>query len=122
MALAGPLAEFAVSLTIDGSIASQGAVATVLGSEFAAQADDDDDDEQEENKSAADEKAENKSDGKLVIAEEIELGHVSRKTCTSSLCHDFRCRSISSSHSHALVLKSGEHLLLDPIPLWLKHV
>ena len=32
-----------MSLTIDGSIASQGAVATVLGSEFAVQADDDDD-------------------------------------------------------------------------------
>ena len=121
MALAGPLAEFAVSLTIDGSIASQGAVAIVLGSEFAVQADDDDD-EQEENKSAADEKAENKSGGKLFIAEEIELGHVSRKTCTSYLCHDLRCRSIGSSHSHALVLKSGEHLLLDPIPLWPKHV
>ena len=73
-----------MSLTIDGAIASQGSVAVVLGPGFDAAEDDLDDFENEDERIVKTDDDKEK-DGKLVIAEEIDLGHVSRKTCGSRL-------------------------------------
>ncbi|KAJ3531222.1 hypothetical protein NM688_g7605 [Phlebia brevispora] len=92
VALAGPLAEFVVSLGNDGQIASQGSISDVLAKdkelaeelERETQADDTDDVDEdynvgEDGDGDGDDKAKPK-DGKLVIAEEIQLGHVQRKS------------------------------------------
>ena len=69
-----------VSLTIDGAIAAQGSVAAVLGSEFTV-AEDDFDESDDTDTTAVKTDDDKEKDGKLVIAEEIALGHVSRKSC-----------------------------------------
>ena len=84
VAMASPIADFVVSLGTDGRVASQGTLSKVLAkdhklSEEVAE-------EREELKKAEDEvdavepdseDAPKKSDGKLVVAEEISEGHVS---------------------------------------------
>ena len=90
MALAGPIADFVVALGNDGRITSQGSVADALAQnqtlakevkheEQAVELDENED----EDKDAEEDAATGDSTGKLVVAEEIELGHVSRSACTS---------------------------------------
>ena len=89
--MVSPLADFVVSLGTDGRIASSGTVATVLASdstlakevEYEKRVDEEDIEANEGDDH--DDEVKEKKDGKLVIAEEIELGHVSQKSCKRSL-------------------------------------
>lgn len=86
--MAAPLAEFIVTLGIDGRIASQGSVSDVLAKDSALAEEiehekmivelDEGDEEIVDQTDDIDAKA---SKGKLVIAEEVQLGHVSKKSC-----------------------------------------
>ena len=82
--MASPIADFVISLGTDGRVASQGTLSKVLAKDhklFEEVAE-----EREELKKAEDEvdavdpdseDAPKKSDGKLVVAEEVSEGHVS---------------------------------------------
>ena len=86
--MASPVADFVVSLGTDGRVASQGSMSKVLAKDKGLSKEID-----EENKVI--EKAEHtvddqqpveeskKSDGKLIVAEEISVGHISWPACTS---------------------------------------
>ena len=93
--MASPIADFVVSLGTDGRVASQGTLSKALAKdqtlsrEFG--------DQREELKKSEsevdavepdDEAAPKKSDGKLVVAEEISEGHVSwqARECCSLTC------------------------------------
>ena len=88
VAMASPVADFVVSLGTDGRVASQGSMSKVLAKDKGLSKEID-----EENKVI--EKAEHtvddqqpveeskKSDGKLIVAEEISVGHISWPACTS---------------------------------------
>jgi hypothetical protein len=75
------LADFAVSIGTDGCIVAQGSVLEVLGADKTIS---DELQEDEEAINMAEEEVEKRavpqSDGKLIIAEEIEEGHVSWKS------------------------------------------
>ncbi|KAI0329604.1 multidrug resistance-associated ABC transporter [Cubamyces sp. BRFM 1775] len=84
VAMASPIADFVVSLGTDGRIASQGTLSKVLAKDKKLSAELAE--EREEMKKAEDEvdhvepddeSAPKKSDGKLIVAEEIAEGHVS---------------------------------------------
>ena len=86
--MASPLAEYIVSMSSDGHISSHGSVSAVLLTDSALAEEverekklelleeDSDKMDPEDSKDGKETK-----DGKLVVAEEIELGHVSRKSC-----------------------------------------
>ncbi len=82
VAMASPLADFVVSIGVDGRIASQGSVSEALAKdsklaeEFKHEEEAIELDENED----VDEVA-GTTDGKLIVAEEIEVGHVSLGAC-----------------------------------------
>ena len=84
--MAGPLADFVVSLGADGCILSQGSVSDAIAKDDSLakemkheqEAIELDEDEGEDEIAAEDKK------GKLVVSEEIEIGHVSWPACTSA--------------------------------------
>lgn len=82
--MAGPLADFIVSLNRNGQITSQGSVSDVLAqnTELAEELQREEDaiKREEHEKEPEDVPAE---DGKLVLQEEIEEGRVSRAACKS---------------------------------------
>lgn len=87
--MASPIADFVVSLGTDGRVASQGSMAKVLAKDKGLS-------KEIEEENEVIEKAEHtvddqqpieetkKSDGKLIVAEEISVGHVSWPACTSA--------------------------------------
>jgi hypothetical protein len=83
IAMTRSLAEFAVSIGTDGTITAQGTILEVLGSDKTIS-------EELKQDQKAIEKAEEEvdkpnapsSDGKLIVAEEIEEGHISWQSCT----------------------------------------
>ena len=83
--MAGPLADFVVSLGTDGCILSQGTVSDAiakddsLAKEMKHEQEAIELDEDEGDEIAAEDKK-----GKLVVSEEIEIGHVSWPACTSA--------------------------------------
>ncbi|KAJ7283151.1 hypothetical protein C8J57DRAFT_1498229 [Mycena rebaudengoi] len=81
IALAGPIAHFVVTFGADGTVKSQGSVAELARGPLAAQIREDqkalDKVEQEVDAPTTQEAAAPKSDGKLIVAEEIHEGHVS---------------------------------------------
>ena len=87
IALVGPLADFVVSLGSDGRISSQGSVSDA----FATDEDFADEVEHEMEALELDEHEEDldtpagEQNGKLVLAEEIVEGHVSRSACAFCL-------------------------------------
>lgn len=87
VAMAGPLADFVVSLGTDGYIVSQGSVNDAiakdarLAEEMKHEAEAIELDEIEE--TTADKPIDAKA-GKLIVAEEIAIGQVSRDACESS--------------------------------------
>ena len=89
--MASPLADFVVSLGNDGQIVSEGSVSDALAKnselaeefkheEEAIELDEDESSEQPDTSLVAEDKS-----GTLVLAEEIEEGHVSGAACTYSL-------------------------------------
>ena len=91
--MAGPLAEFVVSLDTDGNIVSQGSVSDAIAKDATLQEEmkrEEEAVELDEIEDAADDSADKSVDekkGKLVVAEEIAHGHVSWKACE---CHILR--------------------------------
>ena len=83
VAMVSPIASFVVSLGTDGRIASQGSVSEALlkDNEVEKEMEESKDAikkaEQEETTEGNPDEAKPKSDGKLVVAEEIAEGHVS---------------------------------------------
>ncbi|KAJ7283175.1 P-loop containing nucleoside triphosphate hydrolase protein [Mycena rebaudengoi] len=81
VALAGPIAHFVVTFGADGTVKSRGSVAELARGPLAAQIREDqkalDKVEQEIDAPTTQEAAAPKSDGKLIVAEEIHEGHVS---------------------------------------------
>ena len=81
--MASPLADFVVSLGTDGRIGTQGTVSDALAknSELAEEIKHEEEavelDENEDEEEASTETAK----GKLVLAEEVEVGHVSPEAC-----------------------------------------
>ena len=88
------MAKFVVSLGPDGRIDSQGSISDVLTkhSELAEQVKHEEEAvELDEDEEAVTEDAANaKGDGKLVVAEEIEEGHVSKASCKTATCSSRR--------------------------------
>ncbi len=91
--MASPLADFVVSIGADGCIASQGSVSETLAKdsklveEFKHEEEAIELDENEDETEANDSEV---KDGKLIVAEEVEEGHVSIgacKFCLSSVNH-----------------------------------
>ena len=125
--MASPLAEYVVSLGSDGHIASHGSVSAVLSSDVALAKEVEREKEQElleEDSDEADaEEAKDgkeKKDGKLVVAEEIELGRVSRKSCESC----FKLSTWSTDNgccSPAVVRKPRGRPILVAIRRWIDH-
>ena len=101
--MASPVADFVVSLGTDGRVASQGSMSKVLAKDKGLSKEID-----EENKVI--EKAEHtvddqqpveeskKSDGKLIVAEEISVGHISWPACMCIVV-------ISSSDTYSRTVK-----------------
>jgi hypothetical protein len=90
VALARPIADFVVSFGSDGRIHSQGTISEITKrGPLAAQIRKDqqvlDKAEQEVDVEAPEAKPADTADGKLIVAEEIQLGHVSGSACLSSL-------------------------------------
>jgi hypothetical protein len=88
--LARPIADFVVSFGSDGRIQSQGTISQITKRGLlAAQIREDqrvlDKAEQEVDAEASTPKPADTIDGKLIVAEEIQLGHVSGSACLSSL-------------------------------------
>ena len=89
--MAGPIAEFVVSLGADGRLLSQGSLSMALekdqklSAEFAEEGNEIEKSEQEidQDVEAPIAKAK-KSDGKLIVSEEISQGHVGWPACASS--------------------------------------
>ena len=83
VAMASPLADFVVSLGTDGRIATQGSVSDALKKNKALAEEvkhEEEAVELDETEDRVEGPAEEKK-GKLVLAEEIEEGHVSREAC-----------------------------------------
>ena len=78
--MAAPIADFILSIGINGHIAAQGTVDNVLG-ERADQTQLEEIYQREDIVDESVDKNEKKSDGKLVIAEEVALGHVQWSAC-----------------------------------------
>jgi hypothetical protein len=103
VALMGPLSDFVVSMH-DGKVLKQGSLKDVLKEDIVLvqQLKHDEDELQKEQEAELEElteltTVEKKSAGKLIVAEEIPLGHVSRDTSE---------RSCGSGHPHSNVLHS----------------
>lgn len=83
--MAGPLADFVISLNTDGHIISQGSISEALAkdSKLAEEIKHEEEavelDENED--TAAEAKPTDEKKGKLVVAEEIAVGHVSWSAC-----------------------------------------
>jgi hypothetical protein len=80
VALAGPVAQFVVSIGLDGSVRSQGAdIGTALSVDpmLAAEVEHDKESLEKDGKQASSEAA---ADGKLVLAEELAEGHITWKS------------------------------------------
>ena len=85
VAMASPLADFVVSLGTDGRIATQGNINDALKKNKALAKEvkhEEEAAELDETEERVEGTAEDKK-GKLVLAEEIEEGHVSREACES---------------------------------------
>ena len=85
--MASPLADFVVSLGTDGRIASQGSVSDAIAKnkELAEEVKHEEKaielDEEESPEESEETAEEANASGKLVLAEEIEEGHVSKDAC-----------------------------------------
>ena len=82
--MASPLADFVVSLGTDGHIADQGSVSDVIAqnSKLAEEVEREEETiEQDEEESSERNNIATDTSGKLVLAEEIEEGHVSTDAC-----------------------------------------
>lgn len=85
--MARPLADFVVSMGVDGHITSKGSASEVLAGipELVEEAKHEEEaielDENEDEHGTENAKLDDKSKGKLVVAEEIEVGHVSKAAC-----------------------------------------
>ncbi|KAG6837885.1 hypothetical protein H0H93_013038 [Arthromyces matolae] len=80
VAMARPIASYVVSMAIDGTIHTRGAISEALSDSYIAEELAKDEDAIAKVESDIDSAAVNgeaKADGKLIVAEEIELGHVS---------------------------------------------
>jgi hypothetical protein len=105
VAMASPLAEYVVSLGPDGRIACRGSVSDALkkdkrlAAELVKGARAIKDDEKKIDQEEPDAKAK-QADGKLILAEEIAEGRVSRDACNC-------CLSLRVSHDAHLVAKLG---------------
>lgn len=102
--MASPLADFVVSLGTDGQIASQGSVSDALAknSELAEEVKQEEEAiELDENENEAEDAPADDAAGKLVLAEEIEEGHVSKAACEfdAYVCGSVADRSVQSSYS-----------------------
>ena len=82
--MAGPLADFVVSLNTDGHIVSQGSVSDAIAKDSKLQEEIQHEEEaaqlDEAEEEAADKPIEEKK-GKLVVEEEVAVGHVSWAAC-----------------------------------------
>ena len=90
--MASPIAGFVLSLGSDGRVATQGTVEEVIAKDKEMQVEvaksQEENLKEEEVIDLAAEAAPKKSDGKLVVAEEIALGHVSWSACESELSQE----------------------------------
>ena len=83
--LAGPISDFVVAMGSDGRIVSQGTVADALAHDKTlAKGLKHEEEAVELDESEEDAETTLDKTGKLVVAEEVELGHVSRESCTCS--------------------------------------
>jgi len=80
--LAGPIANFTISLGLDGSVKTQGAgVSAAIDEDTAPVSDAEKDKERlETSKASVPESAKSSADGKLIMAEEIAHGHITWKS------------------------------------------
>ena len=99
--MAGPIADFTISLGLDGSVKTQGAGVSVAIAEDTTLAAEVEEDEEklETSKDGAPESAKPSADGKLIMAEEIVHGHVTWKSMNLLLTalagqHPFVCALI----------------------------
>lgn len=86
--LVGPIANFVVSLSGDGKIAKQGTALDVLSldSKLLGKVDERDLEEPGGSEESADaDTKDTTKDGKLIVAEEIEVGRVGKAACMSCL-------------------------------------
>ncbi|KAI0068079.1 P-loop containing nucleoside triphosphate hydrolase protein [Artomyces pyxidatus] len=98
VAIASPIADYVVSLGINGTIASRGTVSDALGKDeklkamLAEEEREIEEDDKEIDSKDPDTEIQPKRDGKLIVAEEVELGHVtwdSMKLFLSSLANPY---------------------------------
>ena len=107
--MAGPLAEFVVSLDTDGNIVSQGSVSDAIAKDATLQEEMKREEEAVEldeiEDATTDDKPADEKKGKLVVAEEIAHGHVSWKACQ---CHTSFFSHLHRVHdSHAVYQSSS---------------
>lgn len=126
-----PIAQYVVSLGIDGRIASQGSVSETLAnddemrkeameSELAEKKAD-----EVEATEGKEEKKGNDGAGKLVMAEEIAEGHVSFKSGALRICVTCLFESLTNYYSQTLPFQSWRDILLGVLRwryLALRHV
>jgi hypothetical protein len=116
VALATPIAHFVVSLTADGRIATQGSISEALHRDRRLASKLDEGKEAIENAEEEEPTAEpitdkKKSDGKLIVAEDVAVGRVS---CAASE-HHFALRTSLAYHSAVklfMAALSGRHAVL----------
>ena len=99
--MAGPIADFTISLGLDGSVKTQGAGVSVAIAEDTVLAVEVEEDKEklETSKGGAPEPAKSSADGKLIMAEEVVHGHVTWKSMNLLLTglagqHPFVCALI----------------------------
>lgn len=87
VAMVSPIADFVVSLGTDGTVSSQGSVSDALAKDSKLLQEAAKDQEvlektEEEVDGVAPEGKPKEAEGKLIMAEEVEEGHVSLESCT----------------------------------------